>query len=58
MVLFGLGGLALIVSPALSGTYTGRYAVPMAGPMMAAAAIGVRETYTRIAARRAAKRPR
>jgi hypothetical protein len=32
VVLFGLGGLALIVSPALSGTYVGRYVVPMAGP--------------------------
>jgi hypothetical protein len=43
VVLFGLGGLALIVSPALSGTYLGRYTVPMAGPMMAAAAIAIRE---------------
>jgi hypothetical protein len=51
VVLFGLGGLALIVSPALSGTYAGRYVVPMAGPMMAAAAIAIRETYRRIAAR-------
>jgi hypothetical protein len=51
VVLFGLGGLALIASAALSGTYAGRYVVPMAGPMMAAAAIAAHETYRRIAAR-------
>jgi hypothetical protein len=51
VVLFGLGGLSLLVSPALSGTYSGRYSVPMAGPMVAAAAIAVRETYRRIASR-------
>lgn len=56
VVLFGLGGLALIVAPALSGTYAGRYAVPMAGPMMAAAAIAIREIYRRIAARPARAR--
>lgn len=49
VVLFGLGGLALIVSPALSGSYSGRYSVLMAGPLVAAAAIAVRETYRRIA---------
>ena len=47
--LFGLGGLAPIVSPALSGSYSGRYSVPMAGPLVAAAAIALREAYTRIA---------
>jgi hypothetical protein len=56
VVLFGLGGLALIISPALSGWYAGRYSVPMAGPMMAAAAIAVRETYRRITPRPAKTR--
>jgi hypothetical protein len=51
VLLFGLGGLALIVSPALSGTYVGRYVVPMAGPMVAAAAIAVHEAYPRIGTR-------
>ena len=49
VLLFGLGGLALIASAALSGTYAGRYVVPMAGPLMAAAAIAAHETYRRIA---------
>ena len=47
--LFGLGGLAPIVSPALSGSYSGCYSVPMGGPLVAAAAIALREAYTRIA---------
>jgi Dolichyl-phosphate-mannose-protein mannosyltransferase len=37
--LFGVGGLALIVAPALTGNYFGRYVVPTAGPLMAAVAI-------------------
>jgi Dolichyl-phosphate-mannose-protein mannosyltransferase len=37
--LFGVGGLALIVAPALTGNYFGRYVVPMAGPLAAAVAI-------------------
>lgn len=48
VVLFGLGGLALIVAPALSGTYAGRYTVPMAGPLMAAAAIAIVELHRRL----------
>jgi hypothetical protein len=43
--LFGVGGLAMLVPPALTGTYAGRYMVPMAGPMMAAAAIAVVELW-------------
>jgi Dolichyl-phosphate-mannose-protein mannosyltransferase len=41
VLLFGVGGLALIVAPALTGNYVGRYVVPMAGPLVAAAAITV-----------------
>jgi 4-amino-4-deoxy-L-arabinose transferase-like glycosyltransferase len=37
--LFGVGGLALIVAPALTGNYFGRYVIPMAGPLAAAVAI-------------------
>jgi hypothetical protein len=45
LLLFGLGGLALIVPPALTANYAGRYMVPMAGPMMAAAAIAIVELW-------------
>jgi 4-amino-4-deoxy-L-arabinose transferase-like glycosyltransferase len=43
VLLFGVGGLSLIAAPALTGTYSGRYTVPMAGPLMAAAAITLTE---------------
>ena len=43
--LFGLGGLSLILAPSFSGSYTGRYTVPMAAPLMAASAITVREVW-------------
>jgi hypothetical protein len=45
---FGIGGLALIVAPALTGNYVGRYTVPMAGLMMAAAAITIVELKRRL----------
>jgi Dolichyl-phosphate-mannose-protein mannosyltransferase len=45
VLLFGIGGLSLIVLPALGGAYTGRYTVPMAGPMMAGAAITIIELW-------------
>jgi hypothetical protein len=48
VLLFGIGGLSLIVAPALTGTYAGRYTVPMAGPLMAAAAITITEIWRRI----------
>jgi 4-amino-4-deoxy-L-arabinose transferase-like glycosyltransferase len=57
VVLFGLGGLALIVAPALGGTYAGRYTVPMAGPLMAAAAIAIVELLRRFANRPRGDRP-
>jgi len=41
VLLFGVGGLSLLVAPVLTGTYSGRYTVPMAGPLMAAAAITI-----------------
>jgi 4-amino-4-deoxy-L-arabinose transferase-like glycosyltransferase len=45
VLLFGIGGLALIVAPALTANYVGRYTVPMAGPLMAAAAITIVELW-------------
>jgi hypothetical protein len=41
VLLFGVGGLTLLVPPALTANYAGRYTVPMAGVMVAAAAIAV-----------------
>jgi hypothetical protein len=41
VLLFGIGGLTLIVVPSLTANYWGRYTVPMAGPLMAAAAITI-----------------
>jgi hypothetical protein len=52
VLVLGLGGLALIVTPALTGNYTGRYTVPMAGPMLAGAAIALTALWREIRARR------
>ncbi len=49
--LFGVGGVSLLIAPALSSTYSGRYTVPMAGLMMAAAAITITELWRRARAR-------
>jgi 4-amino-4-deoxy-L-arabinose transferase-like glycosyltransferase len=45
VLLFGVGGLALLVAPVLTGNYIGRYVVPLTGPMMAAAAITLTELW-------------
>jgi hypothetical protein len=58
VLLFGVGGLALIVAPALSVDFTGRYTVPMAGPLVAAAAITLTELWRRLASRRDSRLPR
>jgi hypothetical protein len=47
VLLFGIGGLALLVAPILAGNYVGRYTVPMAGLMMAASAIAITELWRR-----------
>jgi 4-amino-4-deoxy-L-arabinose transferase-like glycosyltransferase len=52
VLVLGIGGLALIVAPALTGNYTGRYTVPMAGPMLAGAAIALTALWREIRARR------
>ncbi len=41
VLLFGVGGLSLILAPALTANFWGRYTVPMAGPLAAAAAIAL-----------------
>ena len=40
-LLFGIGGLALLVAPVLTGNYVGRYTVPLAGPLVAGSAIAL-----------------
>ena len=45
--LFGVGGLSLLLAPVLTGTYAGRYTVPMAGPLMAAAGITLSAIWAR-----------
>jgi hypothetical protein len=56
--LFGVGGLSLIVGPTFTGTYAGRYTVPMAGPLAAAAAITITELYRAARPRMASIRER
>jgi Dolichyl-phosphate-mannose-protein mannosyltransferase len=48
VLLFGVGGLALIVAPALTANYAGRYLVPLAGSMGAASAIAIVELGRRL----------
>ena len=47
VLLFGVGGLALLISPVLTGNYIGRYLVPLTGPMMAAGAVTITELWRR-----------
>jgi 4-amino-4-deoxy-L-arabinose transferase-like glycosyltransferase len=51
VLLFGIGGLALLVAPVLTGNYVGRYTVPMAGPLTAATAIAIVALWRRWSAR-------
>ena len=52
VLLLGVGGLALLVAPTVSAIYIGRYTVPIAGPMVGAAAIAVFELWRMETARR------
>ena len=52
LIVFGAGGLALILAPALTGNYTGRYTVPMAGPVLAGASIAIVALWRRVQDRR------
>ncbi|HEY6395861.1 MAG TPA: glycosyltransferase family 39 protein [Solirubrobacteraceae bacterium] len=47
VMLLGLGGLSLLVPPVLTGTYSGRYTVPMAGLLLAGSAITLTEIVRR-----------
>lgn len=53
VALFGLGGLSLLIAPALTGNYVGRYTVTMAGLVAAGAAIAIASL---VAAERARRR--
>lgn len=55
-VLFGIGGLSTLLPEALGGAYIGRYAVPLAGPMGAAAGIALWTLWRRESERRASTR--
>lgn len=57
VLLFGLGGLSLLLAPVLTGTYSGRYTVPMAGLLAGAAAITITELARRGALRWRYRRP-
>jgi hypothetical protein len=57
VLLFGVGGLALIFAPALTANYAGRYLVPLAGPMLAAAAITIVELWRRRQRRHSVQAP-
>ena len=52
VLLFGIGGLSMLLAPVLTGTYSGRYTVPMAGPLLTAAAITITEGRRRYDRRR------
>ncbi len=54
--LFAGSGIALLVSPAIAGIYVGRYTVPVAGPMAAAAALAVMQLWRIERARRISRR--
>ncbi|MDQ6821827.1 MAG: glycosyltransferase family 39 protein [Actinomycetota bacterium] len=42
-LVLGVGGLSLLIAPALTGTYSGRYTVAMAGPLIGGAAVALTE---------------
>jgi hypothetical protein len=52
VLLFGVGGLTLIIAPALTANFWARYTVPMAGPLTAAAAIAVVALWRELRTRR------
>ncbi|MGH2952190.1 MAG: hypothetical protein ACRDKX_09115, partial [Solirubrobacterales bacterium] len=56
VLLFGIGGLTLLIAPTLSVYYNGRYTVPLAAPMVAAAAVALLSLRGAWAERRATAR--
>ncbi len=55
VLLLGGSGLALLAAPTLSGYYVGRYAVPLAGPISAGAAIFLWTLWGAVSSRSAAR---
>jgi hypothetical protein len=55
VLLFGGGGLSLILVPAALSTYAGRYTVPMAAPMLAGSGIALHALLTTARRRRRAR---
>ncbi|HEY1236948.1 MAG TPA: phospholipid carrier-dependent glycosyltransferase [Solirubrobacterales bacterium] len=41
VLLFGVGGLTLLIAPALTANFWARYTVPLAGPLVAASAMAI-----------------
>jgi hypothetical protein len=56
VLIFGVGALAMLLVPTLSVYYVARYTVPIAGPMIAAAAIAVHSLTLRARSARAGSR--
>ncbi len=52
VLMFGVGGLALLAAPTLSGVYVGRYTVPLAGLLAAGAAMAAHSLWRAEAERR------
>lgn len=52
ILLLGVGGLAILILPIFASNYIGRYTVPPAGPIMAAATIAAMSIYARLRALR------
>jgi len=55
ILLLGVGGLAILILPIFASNYIGRYTVPPAGPIMAAAAIAAMSIVSRFQAWRAGR---
>jgi 4-amino-4-deoxy-L-arabinose transferase-like glycosyltransferase len=56
LILFGVGGLSLLIAPSVIGDYVGRYSVPLVAPMAGAAAIAGQVLWRRLQGVRYAKR--
>jgi hypothetical protein len=51
LVLFGGGGLSLLIAPSVIGEYSGRYTVPLVAPMLASGAIAAQLLWRRFRSR-------
>lgn len=48
LILFGIGGLSMLIAPSGIGDYDGRYSVPLVAPMTGAAMISIQVLWPRI----------